>query len=142
MSAGEIEEMVHRETRAWDARDAESLLALFHPDMVWAWPPGPDDHDPLSWVLELGRFDRKRWGDIWRSLFATYDLVHNRRTIRRIALTSEGDGALAVVDVDTLWRGATGTDFHWLGRACKVYTRTGGEWKMIGHTGLLRYPER
>jgi len=110
--------------------------------MVWAWPPGPDDHDPVDWVLELGRFDRKRWGDSWRSLFATHSLVHNRREIRRIAVTPEGDGAFAVVDVDTLWRDRAGTDLHWLGRACKVYTRLAGEWKMIGHTGLLRYPER
>ena len=35
----EIREMVNRETRAWDARDAEALTALFHPDMVWPWPP-------------------------------------------------------------------------------------------------------
>ena len=30
----EIREMVHRETRAWDARDAGALVELFHPDMV------------------------------------------------------------------------------------------------------------
>jgi ketosteroid isomerase-like protein len=53
--------------------------------------------------------------------------------------TEEGDGAFAVVDVDTLWRDAEGNDSHWKGRACKVYTKVGREWKMIMHTGLLDY---
>jgi ketosteroid isomerase-like protein len=44
------------------------------------------------------------------------------------------------VDVDTLWRHReTGEDFHWLGRACKVYTKVGSEWKLISHFGLLNY---
>ena len=34
----EIEEIVNREKRAWDTRDAELLLTVFHPDMVWPWP--------------------------------------------------------------------------------------------------------
>ncbi|MFW6195649.1 MAG: hypothetical protein ACOC5M_03895 [Chloroflexota bacterium] len=33
-----------------------------------------------------------------------------------------------------------GNDFHWFGRACKIYTLVGREWKMIAHTGLLQYP--
>jgi ketosteroid isomerase-like protein len=34
----EIREIVDRETRAWDTRDVELLLGVFHPDMVWPWP--------------------------------------------------------------------------------------------------------
>jgi hypothetical protein len=44
------------------------------------------------------------------------------------------------VDVDTLWRDKDGVEFHWVGRACKIYTKVGGEWKMIAQTGLLQYP--
>jgi uncharacterized protein (TIGR02246 family) len=36
--ADEIQELVERETRAWDAQDAEALVALFHPDMDWPTP--------------------------------------------------------------------------------------------------------
>ena len=134
----EIEEMVHRETRAWDARDAEALLELFHPDMVWPWPPGPRDHDPMTWVFVLGRFHRARWKNCWQELFDTHQLVHNRRVIRKIEVSSEGDAALAVVDIDTLWRGHG--DSHWKGRVSKGYTRmANGEWKIIFHTGVLRY---
>ena len=56
-----IEEMVHRETRAWDRQDAAALVELFHPDMVWPWPPTDKDHDPASWVFVMGRFDRECW---------------------------------------------------------------------------------
>ena len=135
----EIEEMVHRETRAWETKDLDLLMTLFHPDMVWPWPRTPESFDPMDWVLELGRFNHTRWRAGWQKLFATHRLVHNRRTIRKIVLSKEGDGAFAVVDVDTLWRDAQGQDFHWQGRACKVYTRVGAEWKLIMHTGLLDY---
>jgi ketosteroid isomerase-like protein len=135
----QIEEMVHRETRAWDARDADELLRIFHPDTVWPWPPDPDAHDPALWVMELGRYDPARWRRAWQQLFDTHALVHNRRRIVRIVVSREGDGALAVVDVDTLWRDAAGRDFPWKGRAGKVYTKVGGEWKLIMHTGLLDY---
>jgi ketosteroid isomerase-like protein len=93
----------------------------------------------MDWVMELGRFNRERWGNSWRQLFATYQLAHNRRTIRRIEVSKEGDGALAVVDIDTLWRGRDGQDFHWKGRVCKVYAKVGDEWKMTMHTGVLNY---
>jgi hypothetical protein len=136
----EIEEIVNRETRAWDTRDVDLLLTIFHPDMVWPWPPDAASHDPAEWVLEQGRFDRQRWRRGWVELFATHELVHNRRSIVRIAVSTEEDGAFAVVDVDTLWRRRSdGADFHWLGRACKIYSRVAGEWKMTGHTGLLDY---
>lgn len=131
--------MVRRETRAWNRRDVEELLDLFHPDMVWPCPPHPDAHDPLSWVFVLGRYDRDRWRATWQELFGTHELVHNRREIRRIAVTDEKDGGLAVVDIDTLWRGRDGGEQHWKGRVCKVYARTGSGWKMTMHTGALRY---
>ena len=136
----EIEEMVHRETRAWDRKDADALVSIFHPDMVWPWPPDASSHDPALWVMPMGRLDADRWRRGWQGLFDTHDLVHNRRGISKIVVSKEGDGAFAVVDVDTLWRDrATGKDFHWKGRACKIYTKTAGAWKLIAHTGLLDY---
>lgn len=138
----EIQEMVDRETRAWDIQDVELLLSIFHPDMVWPWPPAPDAHDPLEWTLVLGRFDRARWRAIYEELFGSHRLVHNRRRTLRIVVSDEGDGAFAVVDVDTLWRSDRGGDAHWRGRACKIYSRVVGDWKLIGHTGLLDYPPR
>lgn len=134
-----IEEMVHRETRAWDTQDVEGLLDLFHPDMVWPWPPDPHAHDPVDWVFVLGRYDRDRWRRAWRSLFETYELVHNRREIQRITVTEEGDGALAVVDIDTLWRREDGEEQRWKGRVSKVYSKVGDDWRITMHTGALEY---
>lgn len=136
-----IEELVHRETRAWDRQDADLLISILHPDMVWPWPPHADAHDPMEWVLVWGRFDRERWRRGWQALFDSHELVHNRREIRRIEVSAEHDGGFAVVDVDTLWRNRTdGSEQHWKGRACKFYTRLAdGEWRMIAHTGLLNY---
>jgi ketosteroid isomerase-like protein len=135
----EINEIVDRETRAWDTRNVELLLSVLHPDMVWPWPPDAHAHDPIDWVLVLGRFDRERWRRGWQTLFDTHRLVHNRRVIRRIEISPEADGAFVVVDVDTLWRSHQGVEQHWNGRACKIYTRSGDEWKMIAQTGLLDY---
>ena len=135
----QIRAMVERETHAWNARDAEALVDLFHPDMVWPWPPDAHSHDPATWIFPQGRFDRERWRDGWQHLFDTHELLRNNRTIVRIAVSEEEDGAFAVVDVDTLWRDLSGRDFHWKGRACKGYTRVGGDWKLIFHTGLLAY---
>jgi ketosteroid isomerase-like protein len=129
----EIEEIVHRETLAWDTQDLDLLLSVFHRDMVWPWPPDPASHDPVDWIMPFGRFNAPRWRSNWEELFVTHELVHNRRSIVRIEVSEEGDGAFAVVDVDTLWRGRDGRDFHWLGRACKIYTKVGGAWKMIAH---------
>ena len=89
--------------------------------------------------MELGRFDAERWRRGWRELFETHELIHNKRKIVKIVVSREKDGAFAVVDVDTLWRDGSGRDFHWKGRACKIYTKAGGEWKLIAHTGLLDY---
>jgi ketosteroid isomerase-like protein len=135
----EIVEIVNRETEAWDAQDVEKLISVFHPDMVWPWPPSSHSHDPMDWVMVMGRYDRERWKKTWQQLFDSHVLVHNRREMRRIEISEQGDGAFAVVDVDTLWRDRGGKDFHWKGRACKVYSRIGQEWKMTMHTGLLEY---
>jgi ketosteroid isomerase-like protein len=135
----EIIEIVDRETRAWNTKDADLLITVFHPDMVWPWPPTSVAHDPQNWVFVLGRFDAQRWKKVWQDLFDSHTLVHNLRETRRIEISDQGDGAFAVVDVDTLWRDHNGKDFHWKGRACKVYSRIGADWKMTMHTGLLEY---
>jgi len=137
----QIREMVHRETRAWDALDADALVEIFHPDMVWPWPPDDSAHDPIHWVFPQGRFDRDRWRASWQQLFDSHTLVHNMRKIVRVSISDQQDGAFAVVDVDTLWRHEGGALFHWNGRACKGYTLVNGEWKLIFHTGLLKYEE-
>ena len=136
---GQIQKMVDRETRAWNHQDVELLLSIFHPDMVWPWPPAPHAHDPEGWEIGLGRFDHGRWSAVYRDLFDTYDLVHNHRATIKIIVSEEADGAFAVVDIDTLWRDAAGNDFHWKGRVGKGYTLIGGEWKLIFHTGALDY---
>ena len=139
MSEQQIHEIVDRETRAWDTQDVDLLLSIFHPDMVWPFPEAATDHDPVKWGWGMGRFDVVRWRTIYEELFANHDLVHNRRETLRVSVSPEGDAGMAVVDVDTLWRTKAGDDFHWLGRACKVYALVGDEWKMTMHTGLLRY---
>ena len=136
----EIEEIVDRETRAWDTGDVDLLLTVFHPDMVWPWPRTVRSHDPMDWVLEWGRYDPERWGRGWQELFDTHELVRNEREIRKIEVSEEGDGAFAVVDIDTVWRDQSGNESRWKGRVCKVYSKVGGEWKMTMHTGVLEYP--
>lgn len=139
----EIRAMVDRETAAWDRQDAGALVELFHPDMVWPWPPHGQAHDPAEWVLPQGRYDRARWQVRWEALFRTHELVRNVRRIVHVVVSDEGDGGFAVVDVDTLWRRRLdGQDVHWQGRACKGCTRVGDRWLLIFHTGLLEYPPR
>jgi len=136
----QIRALVDTETAAWNARDADALVSLFHPDTVWPWPPDSAAHDPMQWVMPMGRFDRERWRSSWQTIFDTHDLVHNKRETLRIAVSEQGDGAFAVVDVDTLWRNrATRQLSHWKGRACKVYTKVGGRWFFLFQTGLLEY---
>lgn len=136
----EIQALVDRETAAWDRQDADDLVSLFHPDMVWPWPPDAQAHDPASWVFPQGRYDRERWKAAWEELFRTHELRHNVRKTARIVVSNEGDGAFAVVDVDTLWsRRSDGNPFAWKGRACKGYTKVAGRWLLIFHTGLLDY---
>ncbi len=135
----QIESIVDRETRAWDTQDVDALMTIFHPDMVWPWPRTPQSHDPIAWVLEWGRYDRQRWRDGWQELFDTHRLAHNKRELKKIEISKEGDGAFAVVDIDTLWIDRNGNENHWQGRTCKVYTKTGDGWKMIMQTGVLDY---
>jgi hypothetical protein len=135
----EIAEIVNRETRAWDTLDADLLMTIFHPDMVWPWPATPASHDPLDWVLVWGRYDYDRWKKGWQELFATHRLAHNHREIKKIVISKERDGAFAVVDIDTLWIDSGGGHNLWKGRVCKVYARVAGEWKMTMHTGVLDY---
>jgi ketosteroid isomerase-like protein len=133
-------DMVNRETEAWNRKDADALVALFHSDMVWPWPPTPDSHDPISWVMPMGRFNAERWRAIWQELFDTHDLVRNDRTIRRVEVTPEGDGGFAVVDIDTAWRRRSdGVEDAWTGRVCKVYARCADGWRLTMHTGVLIY---
>ncbi|MBX3083533.1 MAG: nuclear transport factor 2 family protein [Anaerolineae bacterium] len=135
-----IRAMVNRETQAWDTQDADALVDLFHPDMVWPWPATAQAHDPMEWVMGMGRYDRARWRASWQALFDTHRLVHNIREIRRIEVTDEADGGFAVVDIDTLWQHTDGTLQHWQGRVCKVYTKVNETWKLISHIGVLTYP--
>lgn len=135
----EIEEIVNRETCAWDTQDVDLFLTIFHEDMVWPWPAQNCDHDPISWELILGKFDRERWKEFYIEFFKEHQLIHNRREIKRMEISIEGNGALAVVDIDTLWRDTLGQEQHWHGRVCKVYALVEDEWKMTMHTGVLQY---
>lgn len=135
----EIQDMVDQETRAWDTQDVELLLSVFHPDMVWVWPPTNQDHDPINWEMVLGKFDYARWHRFYNKFFQDYGLVHNRRKTRKIEVSLEGDAAFAVVDIDTLWQNQTGEQSHWLGRVCKAYAKTPAGWKMTMQTGVLVY---
>ncbi len=137
----EIEEMVNRETLAWNTKDVELLVSLLHPDMVWPWPKHAKAHDPMEWVLTWGRYNEERWSKQWQELFDNYNLIHNERYIRKIEISDEGDGAFAVVDIDTLWRNNDGHEDLWKGRVCKVYSLVNSEWKMIMHTGVLDYSD-
>jgi hypothetical protein len=83
----EIQEIVDRETRAWDTRDVDLLLSVFHPDMVWPWPRTPRSHDPMEWVLEWGCYDAERWGRGWRDLFEPHELVRHERETRKIEVS-------------------------------------------------------
>jgi ketosteroid isomerase-like protein len=138
----EIEEIVSRETKAWDTKDVDLLLSVFHPDMVWPWPPSNKDHNPEYWVLKLGRFDRKRWGESWQELFNTHNLIRNNRQIKKIVVSNEGDGAFAVLDIDTIWKNKqTEEENRWNGKVCKVFTKMSDGWKLIIHTGVLNYED-
>ncbi len=131
----QVRAVIDRETRAWDERDVESLLSIFHPDAVWAWPQTSGSLDPLDWKLTVGRFDRERWTQGWSRILAN-EITRNTREVRRVELSPEGDAAVAVVDVDTEWRNPNGSLVRWAGRAVKYYTRADGDWKLIAHTGL------
>jgi ketosteroid isomerase-like protein len=135
----EIEEIVDRETKAWDTQDVDRLMTIFHPDMVWPWPKTPQSHDPVDWVLEWGRYNYERWRNGWLNLFNTNKLVHNKRETKKIEISEECDGAFAVVDIDTLWIDSNKNKNHWKGRVCKIYSKVESQWKMIMQTGVLEY---
>jgi hypothetical protein len=135
----EIIEIVNRETMAWDTKDVDLLISIFHPDMVWPWPRTPKSHDPMDWEMILGRFNQERWSKGWQDLFNSHKLAHNKRKIKKILISNEKDGAMAVVDIDTLWIDKDNNQNHWKGRVCKVYSKVGVEWKMTMHTGVLEY---
>jgi len=139
MIEDQIQQMIDRETRAWDEKDAEALVLLFHPDMVWPWPKDERAHNPIDWVFPFGRFDHKRWKETWQNLFDTHKLVHNVRRTLKITLSDQRDGAFAVVKIDTLWRGEDGNESHWKGTVGKGYTKVESGWKLIMHTGALTY---
>ncbi|MCM2281201.1 MAG: nuclear transport factor 2 family protein [Bdellovibrionaceae bacterium] len=136
----EIKEIVERETEAWNSKNVEKLISVFHEEMVWPWPPTQNHHDPIDWLLIQGKFNALRWGNSWKELFDTHELIYNVRTIQKIEVSQEGDGAFAVVDIDTLWRNkSNGKEMHWKGRTCKTYTLTETGWKMIHQVGVLDY---
>lgn len=136
----QIEEIVDRETRAWDTQDIDLLMTFLHPDMVWPWPNSPNSHNPMNWVLDWGRYNYERWKQGWQTLFDTHAPKHNHREIKKIVISKEMDGAFAVVDIDTLWLDKGGNKNYGKGRTCKVYTKMpSNEWKLIMHTGVLEY---
>ncbi|KAA3611313.1 MAG: hypothetical protein D8M58_15210 [Calditrichaeota bacterium] len=137
----QIQYLVDLETEGWNTKNPDLFVSIIHPDMVWPWPPTANAHDPVDWVFVMGRFNKERWTAGWQELFDTHDLIHNNRTIKKIEITEEEDGAFAVVDIDTLWRNKkTKENSLWKGRVCKIYTKMpNGEWKLISHTGALEY---
>jgi ketosteroid isomerase-like protein len=115
-------------------------MSVLHPDMVWPWPGDHSSLDPMDWTLELGRYDPERWRAGWQALFDSSALVRNQRSIQKIVVSPQGDGAFAIVDIDTLWRTADGREDHWYGRTCKIYSKVRGEWKMITQLGTFEKP--
>ncbi len=150
----EIQEMIDREGRAFDTADAELMITIYHPDMVWAWPPHSRAYDPMEWIMRLGRFNYDHWLKMTKLFLDTHKLVHNHRVTKKIVMSEEQDGAFAIVDVDTLFmqnpdkdspwhddgHDGEGNEFHILGRACKIYTTVGDEWKMLYQPGTMHYP--
>jgi ketosteroid isomerase-like protein len=136
----EIVEIINRETKAWDTQDVDLFLSIFHEDMVWPWPANNIDHDPVKWELFLGKFNYNRWKKIYLQFFNENKLIHNNREIVKIIVSEEGDGAFAVVDIDTLWeKSETHEKNHWFGRVSKTYAKINNEWRLTMHTGVLKY---
>ncbi len=135
----EITEIINRETTAWDTGDVDLLLSIFHSDMVWIWPKDNTSHNPIDWELPLGKFNYDRWTKVYTKLFNENKILKNDRKIIDIKISKEGDGAFAVVDVNTVWVDGTGNETNWLGLAGKTYSKVNGEWKMVAHYGLLKY---
>lgn len=139
MNTEQITEIIDRETTAWSEKSVEKLLSIFHPDMVWVWPTDPKNFDPISWSLPQGKFDYDRYHKIYTEWFYKFDLIKNQRNTVQIKVSQQGDGAFAVVDVDTLWRSKTGEESHWLGRTGKTYVKMPTGWKMINQVGVFSF---
>lgn len=137
MIESEVQEIIDRETEAWNSKSVSLLLSVFHTDMVWVWPTDNKNMDPMSWTCDMGKFDFNRWSESYKKWFLQYELIHNVRQTKKIVVSSQNDGAFAVVDVDTLWRDDTGQESHWKGRTAKTYVKTGAGWKMIAQVGVL-----
>ncbi len=133
----EIQEIIDRETKAWNEKSIELLLSIFHPDMVWVWPTDPKNVDPMSWASMLGKFNYDRWSLVYKDWFANFSASRNIRKTQKILITKQGDGAFAVVDIDTLWINPKGEQSHWNGRTGKTYVKTNSGWKMINQVGVL-----
>ena len=134
-AADQIRAVIDLEARAWNEGDVGLLLSIFHPDAVWLWPQTHGSMDPLDWKMTVGRFNRDRWASGWSRILSN-TILRNERNIQRIEISPEGDGAVAVVDIDTEWRTPKGASVRWAGRAIKYYTRLDGDWKLIAHTGI------
>lgn len=136
----DIEEIINRETEAWDKQDIKLLLSVFHSDMVWVWPKSSISHNPIDWETPQGKFSNERWTNIYTDMFSKFTLVQNNRTIIKIIETQEKDGGFAVVDIKTIWKNkVTGELMEWQGRTCKTYVKTSNGYKMITQTGVLSY---
>ena len=134
-AAQQIRLILEDETRAWDEGNVALLLSIFHPDAVWVWPQTHGSMDPLDWEMTVGRFNAERWTKGWSRILSC-DILRNQRHVHRIEVSPEGDGAVAVVDVDTEWRNPNGSLVRWAGRTVKFYAKAGDAWKLIAHTGL------
>ena len=134
----EIQAMVDRETDAWDRQDAETLVSLFHPDMVWPWPPDADSHDPARMGLPAGPLRPRAVATGLAGPLRFARLVHNRRRTVRIEVSrSRTAPSRSSTSTRSGENRASGQPFHWKGRACKGYTKVGDRWLLIFHTGLL-----
>ena len=133
----EVQNIIDRETRAWNEKSIDLLLSIFHPDMVWVWPTDSKKFDPMTWALPQGKFDRERYLKIYTAWFDQFDLIRNERKTLKITSSNENDAAFAIVDVDTLWCSSSGEESHWKGRTGKTYVKMADGWKMINQVGVF-----
>lgn len=136
----EINEIVRREQDAWEMKDAELLLTVFHRDMVWAWPRDFDSLNPFYWQMDLGRFDHELWLDHWTEFFRVYDLIDAVVKLQKVSFSVREDAAFAVVDLNVHWENQeNGEIVSWKGRVCKIYSKVRDSWKLISQTGMIPY---
>lgn len=136
----DILEMLEAESLAVSRGDTNALLKLFHPDMVWVWPPNRDAHDPADWESPLGRFEAPRWAAAINAFFEAHQLVHNRRKTQRTLLTEQQDGGFSVEDIDVLWQHkTTGQEVVWKGRCAKTFVEGEDGFLIISVMGPLNF---